>query len=222
VFETAAAMPVFLIALFGVIWAMKEASLSERVHLAVRYGGMVSSLQQPYSSYSLYAMYAAIDNVVPSGVTTCYPGDTTQLTAGYASFWHPVSSGPLLGSCPSSVVLITGPESYSQPIILRNDYATMTAAAPVSGFLSTAVLQGQASTSVAAAENFFRSPDVGALVSCTSLGSAVKASLEGAADTTTSTVPATPLPMTVAGSPVVTATNSTCASPNYAAPSPPY
>ncbi len=221
VYETAAVMPVFLIALFGVIWAMKDASLSERVHLAVRYGGMVSSQQQPYESYSLYAMYATIDNVVPTGATTCYAGNPAELSSGFASFWLPATSESMFATCPGSVVFVRSPETYSEPVILRNDYATIEAAAPVGGFLEGAVMHGVGATNVRAAENFFRSPDVGTLLTCTTLGAAVKKSLEGETDTSTAP-PATPMPTSVPTATVVTGTTAACATPTFAPATAPY
>jgi hypothetical protein len=227
VYETTIAMPLFLLGLWGVIWAMKEASLSARVQLAVRHGGMVSSLSQPYESFSLYSMYATIDNAAPSAVATCYAGDASQLTSGYAPFYQPAASpapAPLVSPCASSVSLITGPETYSAPIILRNDYASITAAAPVNGYLSDTALSGLSATTVRAAENFFRAPDVGTVLSCSELGPAIKASLEGATDTTTSgTAVASPLPTTVTTSAVIPATTTAaCASTTYTAPTAPY
>jgi hypothetical protein len=96
VLETVIAMPLILLGLFAVIWAMKDASLSARAQQAVRYGGMIDSLSQPYVAYSLYAIYATIDNVVPAANAACYSGDSTQLSAGYAPFWLPASSAPWL------------------------------------------------------------------------------------------------------------------------------
>ena len=61
VLETALFMPLFLLGLFGVMLAGKEGALSERVQLGIRYGGVISSLQQPYLSYSIYSMYSTID-----------------------------------------------------------------------------------------------------------------------------------------------------------------
>jgi hypothetical protein len=234
VFETAAVMPVFLIALLGVLWTMKESSLSERVHMGVRYSGMVSSLQQPYESYSLYAMYAAIDDVVPADVSACYAGAPSQLTSGFASFWQPTSTAPIVSPCVSSVVIVNGPETYSQPVILRNDYASLFATAPVGGFLSHAVFSGQTTTGLRAAENFFRSPNVGSLLTCTTLGPAVKLSLEGRTDPSTYTAPmtggtgsipvtsSTPLPLNVTVNSVVTGTGASCATPAFTVPAAPY
>jgi hypothetical protein len=225
-YETAIAMPLFLLGLWGVIWSMKEASLASRVQLAVRHGGMVSSLSQPYESFSLYSLYATIDDAAPAAVSACYPGDPTQLTSGYAAFYQPAASpapAPVVSPCASSVSLITGPEVYSAPIILRNDYASITAAAPVNGYLAGGTLNGLSATSVRAAQNFFRAPDVGTVLSCSELGPAIKLSLEGATDTSSPAVAATPLPMTVTADPVIPATTTAaCASTTYAAPTSPY
>jgi hypothetical protein len=234
-FETAISMPLFLIGLFGVMWAMKEASMSARVQLAVRYGGMVAQLSQPYDSFSLYSLYATIDNHQPASATACFNGDASQLTTNYAPYWLPAPSpapAPIVSPCASSIVLINAPEAYSQPIILRNDYSSIQASVPVSGFLSTAALHGVTATTIRGAQNFFRSPDVGTVLSCTELGAQIKLSLEGQTDTTTAPASAaavspsvvmTPMPTTVPANNVVPATmTSACASTTYATPANPY
>src|SRR5271156_821347 len=59
--ETTIALPLFLMGLFGIMWAVREGAMSERVQMGVRYGGVVTQLANPYADYSLYAMYATID-----------------------------------------------------------------------------------------------------------------------------------------------------------------
>ena len=191
VVETAIAMPLIVLALFAVIWAMKDASLSARAQQAVRYGGMIDSLQQPYVAYSLYTIYATIDNVVPAANAACYNGDSTQLSAGYAPFWLPTSSAPLVTPCASSVAIVTGPETYTQPVILRNNYSSLSATTTA----AATVLHGETTTTVRAAENFFRSPDVGTMITCTTLGSVIKNSLEGRNDTNVPTSLTTAMPL---------------------------
>jgi hypothetical protein len=218
-------MPFFLLGLFGVIWAMKDASLSARSQLAVRYGGMVDSLQQPYPAYSLYAMYATIDDVVPPTNTACYSGDTTQLSAGYAPFWLPVSAAALVSPCSSAITIISGTEIYSQPVILRNNYSSIDATAALGGYISETIFNGAAATTTRAAENFFRTPDVGTLLTCTALGPAVKASLEGETDTTTVPAPlTTAMPTAPTTTAVVTGSSAACApsTTTFTAPVAPY
>jgi hypothetical protein len=227
VFETALVMPLFLLGLFGVIWAMKDASLATRAQLAVRYGGMVDSLQQPYQAYSIYEMYATIDDLVPASNTACYGGDTSQLTAGYHTFWLPASTS-VVTPCVSAIVIVSSPEPYTQPVILRNNYSSISAAAPVAGYLSTTALHST-TTTVRAAENFFRSPEVGALLTCTTLGAAIKGSLEGESDKTvpsslTQALPQT-MPTPAANSVVPSGENGTTCAPTtslYAQPVLPY
>jgi len=217
-------MPLFLVGLFGVIWAMKDASLSARSQLAVRYGGMVDSLDQPYPAYSLYAMYATIDDVVPPTNTACYSGDTTQLSAGYSPFWLPASSSALVSPCASAITIVSTPETYTQPVILRNNYSSIDTTTAVSGYLSETALRGATATTTRAAENFFRSPDVGTMLTCTTLGSAVKASLEGKSDTAVPTALTTAMPTTPTTSAVVTGTSAACApsTTTFTAPTAPY
>src|SRR5579872_2831353 len=46
--ESAIFMPLFLLILFGIIWAVQSSVQSERVQIAVRYGGFVSNEAAPY------------------------------------------------------------------------------------------------------------------------------------------------------------------------------
>ncbi len=224
--ETVIATPLILLGLFGVIWAMRDASLSARVQQAVRYGGMIDSLAQPYEAYSLYALYATIDNVVPPANATCYSGDSAQLSAGYAPFWLPAGSAPLVTPCASSVVIVTGSEAYTQPVLLRNDYSSLTATTSVNGYLSSVALHGATTTTVRAAENFFRSPDVGMLLTCTTLGAVVKNSLEGRNDTKVPTSLTSAMPTVPTTTAVVPGTITPACAPSTSsftpAPSAPY
>jgi hypothetical protein len=222
IFETALMMPIFLLAFYGLLWAMKDASLSERAALAVRYGGMVDSMQQPYVAYSLYNVYATLDNVVPAANATCYPGDPSQLTTGYRSFWLPSSSAPLVTPCSTQVVIISSPETYTQPVILRNNYSSISATAPIAGHISSA-LPGT-TTTVTAAENFFRSPDVGTILTCTTLGPVIRNSLEGRSDSAVPTGLMNSIPYAPATAAVVTGTTGSCypTTSSYAAPVSPY
>jgi len=192
IFETTLVIPLFVLAFFALLWAMRDSSLSERVQLGVRYTGMIQSLADPYASFSLYTTYATIDNNSPAAAQPCYAGSQTTVTQGHASFWQPSTMTSTLPSCALSI--IDKPEQYSMPILLRNNYATLSAGLNVDG-LQSAVL-GTA-TQVKAAQNFFRSPDVGTLLLCSQLGGAVKVSLEALNDTTTSTHAAAPLPLNV-------------------------
>jgi len=192
IFETTLVIPLFVLAFFALLWAMRDSSLSERVQLGVRYTGMIQSLADPYASFSLYTAYATIDNNSPAAAQPCYAGSKSTITQGHASFWQPSNMASSIPSCALSI--IDKPEKYSMPVLLRNNFAALSAQLNVDG-LQTAII-GTA-TNVQASQNFFRSPDVGTLLLCTTLGDAVKLSLEAQNDTTTSTRAAAPLPLNV-------------------------
>jgi len=178
--------PLFLLGLYGVFWSVREASLTERVQLGVRYAGVSQSLGNPYAAFSLYSVYAAIDDASPSTATACVPGNSAVVTGtlysptqqGIDAFWSPVSTpAPLYTACPSSLAILS--TGYSEPSLLQNNFATLSAQAPLNGNYFTRNLFGSGNTTtVVATENFFRSPDVGTLVRCTTAGPAIKASLE--------------------------------------------
>lgn len=203
--ETALFMPLFLLGLFGVMLAAKEGALTEKVQLGIRYGGVISSLEQPYLSYSAYSMYATIDGSPSTNPNKCSgvaPSADTALTVGRASFWQPIS-GSITPTCLGGLSLVAAP---TQNILLENSYIGLTAQAPADGYLSANVLGGSTYETAAAGENFIRSPDAGSLLSCTPIGDAVKASLEGEEDTLTpDSSPSTPFPQSVPPTSVIVA-----------------
>ncbi len=183
-------MPLFLLGLFGTFWAVRESALSERIQEGVRYGGLVSAQTNPYTSYSLYAMYSLLDGgTLPLGRTSCTVDLGPSLTANRGTFWQPAS--PPTFTCKPSTSLVGG---ATQNLLLQDIYLNATTSSPVDGYLTSHVL-GTTTTPLSAAQNYFRSPDVGTLMSCTSVGADLKISLEGGSDTTTATSAATPLPL---------------------------
>ncbi len=211
-FETAAFLPIFLLGMYGVIWGVKQSALAEQTQLNVRYGGVVSQLSDPYDSYSLYAMYATIDNAPPVPVTsplTCVNPGTSQLTSGRHTFWDPEPSPAASAYCYAGVATISSPEAFSQPILVQTNMNMVQAAAPQAGYLAAGALAGESTQAqeVFAQQNFFRSPDVGTLVSCTNGGQFIKWSLEPAYDTSTAAAP-TPFPETVPNVTIFNAANT--------------
>ncbi len=196
VFETALFMPLFLLGFFGVIFAVSYASLAERVQFGVRYGGAISNLSSPYQSYSLFAMYDEIDGGSSHDATNCGGAepDTTQLTANRAALWQP-GSGTQLPQCQGGIGEIIF--KNDQPMLLENSLMQLSAKTPLSGFMQAHVFGKATTQTTSATGNFFRSPDIGTLVGCTSIASAVKYSLEGQKDTLTTSAPGTAIPLSV-------------------------
>ncbi len=188
-------------------------------------------------------LYATIDNAPPAIRTACYdganPAVVAQLTgpppgAALPQFWLPATTPApaslLAVPCASKIAVIStnAGETYSLTVLLRNNYSSISASAPVNGFISSAALHGLTTTGVRAAQNFFRSPDIPTLLLCTntagSLGPAVKNSLEAVTDTVTSTTVPTPMPTTVPATGIVSsATLASCADTStFASPTSPY
>jgi hypothetical protein len=193
-YETALFLPVMILALFGIIWATKEATLSERIQLGVRYGGTISQLQNPYNQYSMYALYATIDGKPPTDLTTCASAPPAIVSQGDEAFWQ--ARATPVSNCFPGAAIVNSPETYSQPIFVQSSLEQVTGAAQTSGFLIANVFGGTSKTLVAQ-ENFFRSPDVSDLAACTTVGSAVKLTFEAQTDSVTPTVAPTPVPATI-------------------------
>ncbi len=205
-------MPVFLLGLFGTIWAVRESALSERVQESIRYGGAVSLLHDPYMSYSLFSLYNVLDGS-PTPTGTCTFDSGPGLSSGRASFWFP-TSGSLTQTCTEYLSQV---KAVNDGIILQNSIINVGAQAPEGGFLLGNVFRGS-NLGVQASQNFFRSPDVGQMAACTPIGNAIKRSLEGGVnDTTTASTAATAMPVTPVADPVIVAP-LVCAT--FAPPSP--
>lgn len=166
--ETAIALPLFLLAMFGVMWALQTGVLGERVQLVARYGGMVSAQINPYRQYSLYAAYTAASGSPLS--TTCATPPPTLIengaplaapATGTLPFWQPAA-----GSSTSAVTcgraLTTG-GGLSKPMLLGRAQIAVSAAsdAPTAlqPFLGPQTQRG-------AMLNGFQSPDMAVMIAC--------------------------------------------------------
>ena len=166
--ETAIALPVFLLAMWGVIWALQTGVLGERVQLVARYGGMVSAEINPYQQYSLYAAYsAAAGSPLPSACATPPPALLTggaPLAAPATAtlpFWQPST-----GSASTSITCgraLTNGSGLSAPMLLGNAQISVSAASNAPTALQSVVgAQPQRSASLMG----FESPDMSILVGC--------------------------------------------------------
>jgi len=166
--ETALALPLFLVAMFGVIWALQTGVLGERVQLLARYGGMVSAEINPYQQYSLYAAYnAASGSPLPITCATPPPGLITDgaplaaPAAGTLPFWQP-STGSTTASTACAHLVESG-AGMSSPMLLGSSRVSVSTAsdAPVA-------LQGLlgARQQRSATLNGFASPDMASLIAC--------------------------------------------------------
>ena len=209
--ETAIALPLFLMGLFGVIWAIREGAMSERVQMSVRYGGVVGSMDNPYQDYSLYAMYATIDGLPPTNYATCAPNTTAGMPGIVINtrkgFFQPATvPAP---TCYGGLTDVDGPETYQEPILLQDNAAFITSPNATGGFMANVL--GSSTTSNSAVQNFFKSPDLETLTECTQVGIAFDESAEGFGDTVSPTTPPSPFPTTlIPVSPVATGGSLPC------------
>jgi hypothetical protein len=166
--ETAIALPVFLIAMFGVIWALQAGVLGERVQMAARYGGMVSAQGNPFQQYSLYGVYGAAVGtpvVAPCGLPSAQMlsggGPLVAPAAPSPQFWQPSGTPAVSGKCGRTLSTAAG---LSGPKLLGHAQMTVDATNDVP--LSLQAAFGGASTPWNATVNQLQSPDMGTLVAC--------------------------------------------------------
>ena len=173
--ETAIALPVILVALYGVSWGIREGAVSERAESAVRYAGVVSAVQNPYHDYSLYALYNNLGATSNVQTSQCTPPSSLFLTGGTLpvqipgtpasqsvtpSFWQPDSApSAFCGSAPVRQLFSGANRSY----LLLQSVPSISAVVSDGGFLGTSWTLGN---SLATSYNFYRSPDVATLMHC--------------------------------------------------------
>jgi hypothetical protein len=190
--ETAFALPVFLLAMFGVVWALQTGVLGERVELVARYGGMVSAEISPYTQYSLYAAYQAASGAPLA--TPCVTPPPALLSDGAPlqspasqtlPFWQPSSgSSSASVSCGKTAEIGGG---LSAPMLLGRAAITVSTGSDV-----PLMLPGNGSQTVRGASlNAFTSPDMATLIACyPELQSAFARSVNPQSDASPPTAPA--------------------------------
>ncbi len=226
--ETVIALPLFLLAMFAMIWAVQSSVLAERVQLGVRYAGVIGSKSQPYLDYSLYTVYGNLNGLSQVATQPCF-APTSDVLLGHgpyldpagkatAPFWQP-AAGTTNGTCngPSNPNLVAITDSnLSKTALLLHDASSLSTALNVPGYLSGAL---GSTTRLSASQNFFRSADLGDMIHCyAAVGAAVSASLTPANDTTSPLTAPAPLPavpdQTVLA-PVAACTNSGGPAPGH-------
>ncbi len=191
--ESAIFLPLFLLLLFGVIWAVQSSVQNERVQIAVRYSGLVSNEAAPYVGYSTYALYNAIRS--PSVSTACTAPTSDALTNSNTfpgptapAFWSP--AGTTNGTCTKGTAVLSGGQLDS-PVLFSQTSSNISTQVTVPGPMQGSL--GSNTQTLTASENFFDTPDIGTLMSCyPELDTAVGASLQNTAQNAV-TAP-TPLP----------------------------
>ncbi len=121
--ESAIFLPLFLLVLFGIIWAVQSSVQSERVQIAVRYGGLVSNEAAPYVGYSLYGLY--VQAAAPAITNGCIAPTTDALTNSGTfpgpqsnTFWSP-ENGQTNGTCSKGQAVLTGGDLSNSIVFLQ-------------------------------------------------------------------------------------------------------
>jgi TadE-like protein len=166
--ETAIALPLFLLVMFGVVWALQTGVLGERVEMVARYGGMVTAEINPYQQYSLYAAYSAAAGVPLPSTCATPPPDLIKNGAPLAApasetlgFWQPANNTATAGAVCGRTV--SNGAGLSAPMLLGRAAITVSASSDV-----PSTLQPFAGTQTqrGATLNSFRSPDMATLIAC--------------------------------------------------------
>jgi hypothetical protein len=179
-FETAIILPVFLLVLYGVLWAVQAGVVNERVQMAVRYSGLVSNETMPYMQYSMYALYDNLEGIKSPPTTSCQAPTTDALLNNgqfpgpqTLPFWNP--AGPTKGTCASGEQSVRG-GGLPQPQIFTHTLSTITSSSPIQGLLAPVMGPLQ---NVSAQQNYLDAPPLGTVFKCyQELDDAVSQSLQ--------------------------------------------
>jgi hypothetical protein len=185
ILETVLFVPLFLLTLLGIFLVVSEGSMSERVQLGVRNGASIFAPGNPYLSYSAYNLYSSIDGVDPadpSGNCNGAVPDTSLLYSQRKTFWKPASSvASPAGTCVMSKGVVPIGGSY---IPLQSDYLSLTVQTAVNPYLVGRIVP-MSTISEKAALNSLKAGSIGELLQSSSIGIAIKNSLEATNDFST-------------------------------------
>jgi hypothetical protein len=196
VLETMLFLPMFLLALFGMIWAVQAGVQYERAESAVRYAGLISQQANPYADYSFYAMYTQLGSTTIPTVACVVPltdplsdaaptYNSAHTTTASSPFWTPTggtSPGPGCSAPnPASIVGIQAGTGLTQDLLLTQQNPYVSSSVNVPPALRSAL--GSLS-STQANERFFRPVGIEIVLGCyATLNTQINASLNYTTDT---------------------------------------
>jgi Flp pilus assembly protein TadG len=184
--ETALAVPVILVALYGVSYGIRVAAVSEHAESAVRYAGVVSAQQNPYHDYSLYALYNNLGTTSNVETNACAQPTSLFLSGGalpvvvpgtqqkqeiVPSFWQPDSAPrPFCDATPERQYFTGATRSY----LLLQSVPGIDTVVSDGGYFGTTLFGSAGQTKY----KFYRSPDMATLMHCAAtLSSSISSSL---------------------------------------------
>ncbi len=199
--ESVVFLPLFLLVLFGIIWIVQISVINERAQISVRYSGLISNESNPYTDYSIYAVYnnvGALQQPIPttcatpssdafmnSNANNAFPGPQS------APFWAPDGASST-GSCAAGTAPLKGGAMIT-PLLLTHTAASVAATKVVPLYIQNAT---GPLTALGANQNFINTPDIAAVFKCyPDLQTNVSASLVGEQSPQGATF-TMPLPMT--------------------------
>ena len=161
--ESAIALPVALLTLYGVLYGTQLGTINERVQSAVRYTGVLAAQAQPYHDYSLYMLYNGLGDNAPVHRGSCPapPSDVLQggtdfagQSVAVAQFFRPATFTTI---CTPQNAIMSGDGLSRSFIVLESD-PVVTADIPTT--------YGSYGGTATATERFYRSPDLSTVGHC--------------------------------------------------------
>lgn len=191
-FETAAALPMFVACVLGLIWAGREAVVAERVPSAVRFAGLVLAHADPFADASTYDIYGSLHGQTHTQPAGCpVPPALDQRSAldgrSSAGAYIPATYRSACNDGTGNHRISVTDAGFSETTFLfLNDQPSATASIGVPSALNA--LLGNA-TSTSDSSTFFRPIDVSNIMACyPEINDAVSATLDAYSDVTTPAV----------------------------------
>jgi hypothetical protein len=187
IIETVIFLPIFLLALFGMLWAVKIAVQSERVQNAIRYTWSISQRTNPYGSFSFYSMYSQLAvTAVPS--VTCKKPLVDPLSDAQPTYTATASTpffSPLVTPTPNCLntgyMFYYGNSGTAQDVLVSVQEPTITSTVAVPTTLTSTI---GSSSSTASTAFVYQQVGLNVLLACyPGLNTLVNKSLAIATDT---------------------------------------
>lgn len=189
--ESLIALPIVLLALFGIIYVARVGVVNERSQLALRYGGIAGFItgSGAYSAANIYANLnpSSLPQPCPTPATGAlsdsapFPGPTS------APFWQPDGAAPSTPCAPA--VFGLGGAQFLASHFFSATTLSITASVDVPSYIQSAL--GENAQSVGASETFVHPAFPGMILYCST---EVRARVNGAITAQGSSIPPTPIP----------------------------
>ena len=205
--EITIALPIVLLALFGIIYVARLGVVDERAQLALRYGGIAGFItgSGAYSAANIYANLnpSAIPQPCPTPAMGAFSDTNPFPGPSSAPFWQPDASSNS-APCAPAVYGLGGAQFLASHFFSATSL-TVNATVDVPPYLQSVL--GKNASAVSASETFVHPAFPGMILYCST---EVRARVNGAITAQGSSIPPTPIPNGASPPPPAPNNNGVC------------